>query len=167
MYRYKNVAITGERGAGKSTLAAWLLQTLGLPCAGFRTLRYAVTPAGPLYELVDIRTSERAPISELSDGAICGISTTFDGFGVRILERADAPVLLLDEIGRFERNSEAFLRAVHAALDSPKTVIAVLKKEDLPHIQQIKARSDTFLIDLDTCSRERARDLLRAWQEML
>ncbi len=166
MHRYKNIAVTGEKGAGKSTLCAWLLERMGLRWAGFQTVRYAVADAGPLYELVDILTGEGVPISELRDGGIRGIPGSFDTFGAACLRRAaasDAPVLLLDEIGRFERSSRVFLSGVSAVLDGEKTVIAVLKQEALPHIQAIRARPDTLVVDLDLLGKEEARKLLNTW----
>ena len=69
------------------------------------------------------------------------------------------PVLLLDEIGRFERHSRAFLDAVTDALDGEKMVVAVLK-EELPHICAIREREDGLLVDLDIHSREQAREIL-------
>ncbi len=170
MHRCKNIAITGAKGAGKSTLASWLLNALGLPFAGFQTLRYAMTAAGPLYELEELSTKKRQPISELREEGIRGIPESFEGFGAEVVARAAAsaaPVILLDEIGRFERNSPRFLRSLTAALDSEKTVVAVLKQEPLPHILSIRERSDTLLIDLDRRSREEARKILSHWMEKL
>ncbi len=166
MHRFKNIAITGEKQAGKSTLARWLLEQLSSPSAGFQTVRYDVTAAGPLYALEELTTGERAPISHLTEAGIRGIPENFDGFGKDAVARAAASpdaVILLDEIGRFERCSECFLAAVAAALDSEKTVIAVLKKEELPHIAAIKGRPDTLVIDLDEVSRAQAKDILTQW----
>ncbi len=166
MHRYKNIAVTGEKGAGKSTLAAWLLEKLGKSYGGFRTERCRVTEAGPIYDMVDIRSGERRPISRVCQGAIRGIPETFGDFGVKCLVdclSSGDPVLLLDEIGRFERSSQAFLRTVWSVLDSEKTVIAVLKKEELPHIAAIKARPDTLVIDLDEAGRAGARQRLAQW----
>lgn len=73
---------------------------------------------------------------------------------------SSAPVLLLDEIGRFERHSRAFLDAVTDALDGEKMVVAILKKEELPHICAIRERQDGLLVDLDIHSREQAREIL-------
>ncbi len=166
METWKNIAITGARQAGKSTLAHRLLEQLELPCDGFHTTVYDRTEMGPLYQLTDIRTGRSAPISRLAQGRICGIPETFETVGVRCLERAllgERAVLLLDEIGRFERNSPLFLRAVTRVLDSPKRVIAVLKKEDLPHIAAIRARKDTLVVDLDVCGRAAAWELADQW----
>ncbi|MDO4270595.1 MAG: nucleoside-triphosphatase [Eubacteriales bacterium] len=160
----RNILITGARGAGKSTLADWLIGRLGRPCAGYRTVRDEITPAGPLYRMTDLLTGESAPISRLAGGGIRGVPETFDGFGaacVRAALGSDAPVLLFDEIGRFEQSSPAFLEAVTAALDSEKTVIAVLKKEEMPHIARFRARRDGLLLDLDEIPRAAAREKLR------
>ncbi len=169
MNPYKNIAITGRKGAGKSTLARWLAEQLEWDCAGFETVRYDMTSVGPLYEMKDLLTGESMPISELTDRGIQGIPSVFEGFGVALLNRAaesEAPVLL-DEIGRFERGSEGFLQGISRVLDSEKRVIAVLKQEDLPHIAYIKARRDTLLVDLDAVSREEGRRILANWMKKL
>ncbi len=170
MHRYKNIAITGARGAGKSTLAMWLLEQLGLPWTGFQTERIAMTDAGPLYALVEVATGRAAPISQRLPEGIRGIPESFDGFGLQVLRgvlAASAPVVLLDEIGRFERNSPGFLAGLEDILDSSKTVIAVLKQEQLPHIRKIRSRPDTLVVDLDLCSRAEAREALKKWLENL
>ncbi len=168
MTEYKNIALTGARQAGKSTLANRLLE--GLPHAGFRTTVYARTAAGPLYQLTDILTGQATPISRLTQEGIRGIPEAFENAGVNCLEKAllrQASVVLLDEIGRFERNSPAFLRAVDRVLDSPKRVIAVLKKEQLDHIAAISARKDTLVVDLDVCGREAAWKIADQWLQNL
>ncbi len=166
MYSHKNIAITGAKDAGKSTLARWLLEQISRTYAGFRTVPYALTPAGPLYALEDLATGEQTPISRLTAEGIRGIPESFDGFGKNVVARslaAPAEVILLDEIGRFERYSVGFLAAVELALNSEKPVIAVLKKESLPHIDAIKSRRDTLVIDLDDVSRAQARNILTQW----
>ncbi len=163
---WKNIAITGAKQAGKSTLAHRLLAAGGLPYAGFRTTVYARTALGPLYRLTDVRTGETAPISHLTEEGIRGIPRAFEETGVRCLQGAltsDAPLVLLDEIGRFERQSPAFLQSLWAALDSDKRVIAVLKKEELAHIAAICARKDTLVVDLDELGREQSRLLADEW----
>ncbi len=170
MHKCKNIAVTGPKGSGKSTLSRRLISQSGLPCCGFEARRYQVTEQGPLYEMVDLLSGSAMPISHLTQAGIRGMPESFDGFGAELLEnllRCPEPLVLLDEIGRFERNSPRFLQALEAVLDSTKTVIAVLKQEALPHIQAIKARPDTLVVDLSLCSREEAYTLAQNWLNQL
>ena len=164
MKPYKNILITGAKNSGKSTLANWFLDLLDCKYAGFRTVQAFETDAGPLYEMEDILSGQKQLISAYVNERIRGIESAFEEFGVLLLENAlqsDAPVILTDEIGRFERHCTRFLEQVQKIADSEKLGILLLKKEDLPHIQKMKEREDSLLIDLDEISREEARELLK------
>ena len=57
------------------------------------------------------------------------VPETFAAFGVQALRAAresGAPTVLVDEIGRFERDCAPYLAEVQALLDSPATVVAVV-----------------------------------------
>lgn len=160
----KHIVITGARQAGKSTLANRYLERVRLPYEGYRTKRISVTEVGSTYGLEDIRTGKMKEISACVGHKICGIQSTFDDFGTKVVRMAmesDVPILLLDEIGRFEKNSMPFLKALEDTFSSGKQVIAVLKKEELPHIVRIRQRKDIVLLDLDETSREQAWEQLQ------
>ncbi len=163
MLLFKNIIITGQPQTGKSELADWLLEQLDMPYAGLRTTKLSETSVGPTYQLQNILSKENIPISCCSENEIRQIPATFNNFGTKTLKQARtslAPILLLDEIGDLEQNSPSFLTEIFEVLDSDKIVIAVLKKEELPYLAQIKARADALLIDLDLTSHEAARKLL-------
>ena len=160
----KHIVITGSKQIGKSTLAKRYLEYSGADYAGYRTKCTEVTDAGPVYALEDIKTGENTPISAYLNGRIVGIKSAFDDFGAKVILNAvnsDLPVLLFDEIGRFERDSEPFLSALDMAFQSGKRIIAVLKKEELPHIVRIRERADICLLDLDKISASRAFEYLK------
>ena len=155
----RHIVVTGTKQIGKSTLVNRYLKHTAMPYAGYRTQRISMTSAGPIYALEEIQTGESEPISAYIDGRIQGIPSAFDKFGVQVLRRAmasDVSILLFDEIGRFERSSSHFLSALEAAFASEKKVIAVLKKEEIPHIIRIRQRKDVLVLDLDSLSREEA-----------
>lgn len=160
----RHLVITGARTIGKSTLADRYLAERGAHFAGYRTKVREQTVVGPIYELEELVSGKRQPISRLEGDHIAGIPETFDTFGAEVIRRgiaSGAPVLLLDEIGRFERNSLRFLLAVMEAFSEVQQVVAVLKQENLPHIEAIKAREDILLVDMDTMTREDAWKLVR------
>lgn len=162
-----NYFITGRPGSGKSTLAAWLCSRLPQPAAGLRTLCTGRCEAGPVFSLQDLLTGEMAPISRPSPEGdrMMGIPETFEGFGAEALRRATesgAPVVLVDEVGRFERNCTEYLAQLQALVEGPQTVVAALKKEDLPHLNALRAREEDIQIDLDQISPAEARARLAA-----
>lgn len=165
-----NILITGRPGSGKSTLSRYLLEGFHLPWTGYQTMKIDSCPAGPIYALKAFPSGEQKPISCYKDGMIQAVPDTFDTLGADCLHGAlesPEPIILMDEIGRFEKNSTSFLSAIHAVLNSEKTVIAVVKKESLPHLDQLRSTEGAILIDLDECSPEKARQKLAAllWPE--
>lgn len=160
----RHLVITGVRQIGKSTLANRYLTARGVEYAGYRTKVREQTEVGPIYEMEELLTGNRQPISRLEGDHIAGIPETFEGFGAEVIRRgmeSDASVLLLDEIGRFERSSPQFLSALMDSFSTKQQVVAVLKQEKLPYLEAIKAREDILLVDLDTITRETAWTLVR------
>ena len=159
--------IPGRPGSGKSPLAAWLCSRRLQPAAGLRTLCTGRCEAGPVFSLQDLLTGEMAPISRPSPEGdrMMGIPETFEGFGAEALRRAagsGAAVVLVDEVGRFERNCTGYLNTLQALVEGPQTVVAALKKEDLPHLNALRAREEDIQIDLDQISPAEARARLAA-----
>lgn len=158
-----NILITGHPGSGKSTLTRYLLEGFDLPWAGYQTIKTGTCPAGPIYELKAFPSGDQSPISCYKDGRIQAVSNTFDTLGADCLRNAiQGPerIILMDEVGRFEKNSAAFLDAIQAVVNSEKTVIAVIKKESLPHLEQLRKTEGALLVDLDECPPEKARKQL-------
>ena len=158
-----HIIITGKPGAGKSTLARYLLSGFGEKWAGYRTIKGESGASGTAYLLESWPEGERLPISRPDGDRMAAVPETFETLGVSAIRRAldgPEPIVLLDEVGRFERNSPAFLAAVKEALLSEKTVIAVLKKEPLPHLEQFRHLQGEIFIDLDQCTPQEARKRL-------
>ena len=162
----KLILITGRPGSGKSTLARYLLRGIGEAYAGFLTQQRGSCPCGPLYDLVAHPSEKRGPISAEGKGRIEAVPETFETLGCAALQEAlcgPEPVILMDELGRFERDCPRFLKLVDEVLQSEKTVLAVVKKEPLPHLQVILATEGARVIDLDQESAADARKELAQW----
>lgn len=144
--------LTGRPYSGKTTLAGWLCQRQPQPVAGLRTLCTGRCAGGPLFSLQDLTTGTMVPISREEAGQVRGIPEAFAGFGTEVLRAAvqsDAPTVLVDEVGRFERDCTGYLAALDALLDGPQTVVLTVKGEDLPHLNALRARTPAVQIDLD------------------
>ena len=72
-------------------------------------------------------------------------------FGVPILHRclqSESPWIRIDEIGFLEETCEPFKDAIRD-LFAHKQVAAVLRKQDLPFLNELRSRADVFVVDLD------------------
>lgn len=152
--------LTGHPCSGKTTLAAWLCRRLPQPVAGLRTLCIGRCEAGPLFSMQDLTTGRMVPISREENGRVCGIPRTFETFGTEVLQAAinrNARTVLVDEVGRFERNCTGYLDMLTELLAGPRTVVLTVKREDLPHLNALRAWPGAVQIDLDAESPETVR----------
>lgn len=80
---------------------------------------------------------------------LCGDEMSF--FGTDVLSRCienESDWISIDEIGFLEEACEHYQTAIRQ-LFSCKHVAAVLRKQDLPFLNELRSRDDVFLIDLD------------------
>lgn len=169
-----HIILTGSRGSGKSTLARRLLSELDLQPSGFVTLPYTI--AGQrrghyLHSLVDCPDQlNDLPISVLqAPGQSIAIPQTFATLGVSCLRQslaAPSDCMLLDEIGRFEAAVEPFLTAVRAVLaQQVKPVLAVIQKEPLTFLDELRDWPNCLHLDLDQVEHEAAyHKMLTSWR---
>lgn len=69
-------------------------------------------------------------------------------------------IIVLDEIGRFERHSYTFLSMIDEILRSSKFVLVVVKAEPIDYLEDIKSKQADLLIDLDQISYDYAKELI-------
>ena len=154
MERKRHLFLTGERQVGKSTLLRALIAQASLACAGFETkpffvdgerrgfVMHGLVPMPPFENdcVISVRLGERRSAPVLP---------AFEENGVEILRRSladNAPFLLMDELGRLERDATAFAAHVRACLNGGKRVLGVLQRCDAPLPREIAAREDVLLL---------------------
>ncbi len=159
------IIVTGSKGSGKSTLCHNIMKALNWKAGGFTT--YPVIKDGSRIGF-DLSPLENGlmitpgfPMARMKPSGEFQInSEAFDLIGIKAIERGlegDNDCIIMDEIGRFERNNTSFLNTVWQAIMQEKTpVFVVLKKENLPFNQKVWELRDGLHVDLDLMTREEA-----------
>lgn len=150
-----NIFITGDRKIGKTMLVLNILNQINVLYDGFITKPDMEYEIGSTYIMEDIFTKKSAPISRYVNGMIQGVPETFSNLGVHCLNRclkSSSEIVVMDELGRFERECQDFINSVLTLLDSNKVIIAVLKAEPIAYLDQIKKRNDCDIYDLNQIS---------------
>lgn len=156
----RHLLLTGSRGSGKSTLAgqiaALLAEDTKTPLPGF------VTTAMPKEAVVmeENLTGRRAVIGtyekpqtqeECASFRMRPVSSGLEGFARETVEHlfcSDTDWVSLDELGYIESGCAPFLGAVRSLFEK-KRVLAVVRKQHTPFLDELRARPDVFVFDLD------------------
>lgn len=154
--RKRHLLITGTRGIGKTTLFHKLVNQI----SGTEERIPGITTYAVPKECVMLR--ENSTDKEMVIGRYClgqreksnamvPVQEGFRMLGISALKRAlaDRSVwFTIDEIGYLESEELEFQRMLFEVFEK-KQVLAVLRKQDLPFINELKNRNDVFVIDLD------------------
>lgn len=152
----KHIVITGAIGSGKSTLLKELRDKMGLgeQVPGLITWnehRKAVCmrKAGDK-EVVVI--GEYNPNGLSTGNRMKPVPEGFNRYGVSVLENFimdSSEWVTIDEIGFLECDCQPYLEKMMELFEQ-KRVIAVVRKQDIKHINDIVHRKDALVVDLDT-----------------
>jgi nucleoside-triphosphatase len=158
----ENVLLTGKPGCGKTTVVRRVIEALGgLRLAGFCTeevrrrgqrvgfeivglggprclLAYVDWPSRPRVGRYGVEPARLDSIIEHELGQSPG----------------QVEVYIIDEIGKMECLSPAFIQAVRRLLDGPAPVLATVALRGSGFIAEVKARPDVQLVEVDPGNRD-------------
>ena len=170
--------VTGERGCGKSTFLAALMQKYALQPSGFITKREA-PPESAVYMHQVVAGTARYRYTTGNKVGICpqqkpiGFAPVFDTFGVMCLKQAEKvilssiggehsgadcdaaslspalPVILMDELGFMEAEADFFFRTVCDLLsDSRYYIIGVVKPRGTRFLSVLEHKPEAVVFHL-------------------
>lgn len=164
--------LTGRPGVGKTTVIRKVAVSLaGRRLGGFYTEEIRVAGERRGFRLwtldgrqgvmasVDLRGKDRVGRYGVDIAVIDELAAT------ALAVRPGTSVYLVDEIGKMECLSPAFVKAMRALLESPKTVVATIAQRGGGFIAEVKEREDADLLDVTPGSRDELPQRVLAWLE--
>ena len=151
----KNLFLTGEIGAGKSTVIRKTLALLPpIVCGGFRTVSVPAAQ-GALLEVYLEKAWEKTPQdlghlvgTRFGFGRFTAYPKVFDSIGASILAYPppDAALIIMDELGVMENDAAEFRKAVMNTLSGALPVLGVIKPKNTDFLDAVRAheRSEIF-----------------------
>ncbi|MEA3474966.1 MAG: NTPase [Candidatus Cloacimonadota bacterium] len=156
-----NILISGYPGVGKTTLINKIIRKLNYRIDGFythekkesgkRTGFYITDFSGNQMVMAEVNFKSKYRVGKY------GVNVkAFEKIGIPAMERAlhNADLIVIDEIGKMEMFSKEFCIILEKTFDSPKPVLATIKKIDCKLTAKLKSRNDVEIYDLTIDNRD-------------
>ena len=160
----KNIFLTGEVGAGKSTVIDKVLSLLPfVECGGFRTVSAAPLTDGAMLDVFLEKSWDQTPHdiehlvgSRLYDGQFNSYPSTFDTTGAAILASCpeNAILIVMDELGLMESDAKDFQKAVMNTLDGCLPVLGVIKPKPSEFLNAIRSHEKSEIFEVTKENRD-------------
>lgn len=163
--------VTGRPGSGKTTLVRRVAAALaGRRIGGFTTeeIRVGGERQGFRLRTFDGRQAVMAHRTQRGPHRVgrYGVDVAaIDALAGPALTAVGADLYLVDEIGKMECLSAAFVSAMRRLLDSGATVVATVAQRGAGFIAEVKARDDVDLWELTPANREALLERVLGWLE--
>lgn len=152
----KNILVTGQPGVGKTTLLKKVIKDLKLDAGGFYTQEVRKGGIRQGFQIVTL-TGKRGTLASVNFKSPYRVGkygvnlTDLEEVGGEAIQEAlqKNRFLVIDEIGKMELFSEKFISLLRKALESPVSLLGVIKLRDNQLTAEIKSRPDTVVYFLD------------------
>ncbi len=159
------IGITGLPNSGKTQAllkVIAMLEEKELTVGGMLTKALIENKRRVGFSVIDWRTKESGVLahvdfeSKIAVGRYKVDLEALEAVGVKSIIEAteDAEIIIIDEIGKMEVESEAFVKAVRDAMEIDKPMILTLhKKSRNPLLQDIRRRDDVRILEVTPVNR--------------
>lgn len=153
----RHILFTGEVGCGKSTALSRTLALLDVKASGIET--YSDGSRKDAHRTLYMRpyAGKEAGIRICrTPGEPGDAQPVFDCYGVQLLARAKegGGVIVIEEIGRLEREASAYQAALQACFDGEKPVLGTIRKHKASWADWIRQREDVMLLEVTQENRD-------------
>ena len=157
------ILLTGLPGCGKTTAVMKIIDNLNREkVVGFYTqeIRKGDIRKGFRWTSLDGNTGTLAHVDIRGPFRVGKYGVDVPGFEKSVLpildvERVDAELFVIDEIGKMECFSEKFVTAIHQLFASDKSVLATVAKKGRGLISEVKNHPGTKLFNLTRQGRDK------------
>ena len=156
---HRHVFLTGEIGCGKSTaLQRTLEQLRGVTAMGLQT--YYSEPRGSESKRLYLRAFGDAAqgvfLAQLPCGDLSRIVPVFEEAGCALLEQAQrrADLIVIDEIGRLERDAFAYHEALRRCIEGDVPMLCAIRKLKAPWADWIRSHPRVELLEVTMENRD-------------
>ncbi len=157
----RNIFITGKKGIGKSTLLEKVIEDVDCSIGGFIQEKIFGEELSffNVVSLYDLNDNYIIGSYDLKKRSLSPLIENFNIISKNILLKSlyYRDLIVLDELGFMEEDSELFKETIYNILDSDKPVLGVLKECDTSFISKIKNRKDVYIIKIDENNRDSAK----------
>lgn len=153
----KHLFLTGPKQIGKSTVLRRLLQDREAKIGGFRTVRIALEDGASIHMVAPSENAytDENRIFSRRKGVLHIDPADFDRIGCGLLAAShDCDLILMDELGPNEANSEKFRQAVLRVLDGDVPVYGVLQVAASDFLDAVASRPDVQVITISQENRD-------------
>lgn len=147
----KNIFLEGKIKVGKTFVLNKILQILNIKFGGFKTIPIYENDKKVCFKLINLYKYEEDIVAIYNiDGNLIVNSNVFDELGVKSLDDAleNCDLIVMDELGFLEDNSNRFKEKVFEILTSEKKVIAVIKEKKNSFLNQIIKYGKVYKVNL-------------------
>ena len=148
-----NIILTGPKHCGKSTIIKKLLEKFDGTVSGFISEFDRRDSDTRELLIKNIQGSVSRCCARWEAGTVEIFPDVFDNFAASLID-TEKDIVLIDELGKFEKHCDYLRNAVEAAFESPCPVIASLRLDAAGWMQELKNRNDTMLISVTSDNRD-------------
>ena len=162
----RHLFLTGEKGIGKSTVLRSLLSEREGELGGFRTVRVLCPGCGTVHILPAVGESrcteenrlftKRSGIADIDPARFARLACPF------FAPEEGKSLLLMDELGPWDGEVEAFRRAVLSCLEGERRVYGVLQWGESSFLDEIRAHPRVEVVTVTAENRDTLPGLLSA-----